>query len=214
MTDLPSDAEAREGLAMHGRSLFERGYSCGSSGNLSVRLADGYLVTPTNSCLGRLDPARLSRLDADGRHAAGDAPSKEAVLHLAVYAARPDAGSVVHLHSPHAVAVSCLASVNRKNALPPLTPYYVMRVGRLPVVPYVRPGHPDLAAAVGRAAAGASSVLMANHGPVCAAASLDAAVYAAEELEETARLFLLLQGREVRLLDGAQVAELDAAFPR
>lgn len=214
MTDPQSDGAAREALAMHGRSLFERGYSCGSSGNLSVRLADGYLVTPTNSCLGRLDPGRLSRLDPDGRHAGGDPPSKEAVLHLAIYAARPDAGAVVHLHSPHAVAVSCLAMVNRKNALPALTPYYVMRVGRLPLVPYIRPGHPDLAAAVGRAAAGASSVLLANHGPVCAAASLDAAVYAAEELEETAKLFMLLRGQEVRLLDGAQVAELDESFPR
>lgn len=214
MTDLPSDSAARDALVMHGRSLFERGYSCGSSGNLSVRLADGFLVTPTNSCLGRLDPGRISRLDPDGGHTDGDPPSKEAVLHLAVYAARPDAGAVIHLHSPHAVAVSCLAMVNRKNALPPLTPYYVMRVGRLPLVPYVRPGHPDLAAAVGRAAAEASSVLMANHGPVCAGASLDQAVYAAEELEETARLFILLQGQKVRLLEGTQVAELDAAFPR
>jgi len=202
----------RERICEHAASLFARGFSPGSSGNISVRLDDGIIVTPTNSCLGRLQPARLSRLDAQGELVAGDPPSKEAVLHQAVYRARPSAQAIVHLHSPYSVAVSCLADADPGDVLPPITAYYVMRVGRLPLLPYYPPGDAELAQAVGRATADQRAVLLANHGPVVAGKSLDAAVYSAEELEETAKLYLLLRGENTRFLTDAQVAQLRQRF--
>ncbi len=208
-----SDAGLRERIVRHGESLFARGYGCGASGNISVLLDDGALVTPTNACLGRLDPARIAKLGADGAHLSGDPPSKEAFLHLAMYRARPDARAIVHLHSTCSVAVSCLADVDPADVLPPLTAYYVMRVGRLPLVPYYRPGDAALAAAVHEFARAHHALLLANHGPVVAGKALDAAVYAAEELEETAKLHLLLRGAPVRPLTDGQVAALRTAFP-
>jgi 3-dehydro-4-phosphotetronate decarboxylase len=196
-----------------GRSLFDRGLSPGTSGNLSVRTDDGFLTTPTNASLGTLDPARLSRLDASGAHLDGDPPTKEVWLHMAMYAERQDAKAIVHLHSTYSVAVACLDDVDADDVLPPLTPYYVMRVGRLPLVPYHRPGDKALADAVRRLAHRHHAVLLANHGPVVAGTSLDAAANAVEELEETAKLYLLLRGANVRLLTPAQVAELREAFP-
>lgn len=203
----------RERIALHGKSLFDRGYGCGSSGNISVRLDDGLLVTPTNSCMGRLDPARISRLDAAGNHLSGDAPSKEAFLHLALYQARPDERAVVHLHSTHSVAVSCLAEVDPADVLPPITAYYVMRIGKLPLLPYFRPGDKALAEAVRASAREHRAMLLANHGPVVAGKELDAAVYAAEELEETAKLYLLLRRERTRFLTPGEVADLQEAFP-
>lgn len=203
----------REALCRLGRSIFDRGLTAGSSGNLSVRLADGWLMTPTGASLGDLDPARLSRLDAAGAHVAGDPPTKEAFLHLAMYERRADARAVVHLHSTHAVAVSCLEDVDVREVLPPITAYYVMRVGRVPLVPYHPPGDPALAEAVGKLAGAHHAVLLANHGPVVAGPSLDAAVYAAEELEETARLFLMLRDHRTRFLTPEQVGELRRRFP-
>jgi ribulose-5-phosphate 4-epimerase/fuculose-1-phosphate aldolase len=208
-----TDAAIREAIAMHGASLYNRGYGCGSSGNISVRHDGGILVTPTNSCMGRLDPARISRLANDGTHLSGDKPSKEAFLHLAMYDERPDANAIVHLHSAHSVAVSCLADIDPDDVLPPITAYFVMRIGKLPLVPYFRPGDMALADAVRDKARHHHAMLLANHGPVVAGKGLDAAVYAAEELEETAKLQLLLQGHNVRLLTGAQVSELEEAFP-
>ena len=208
-----TDAAIREAIAMHGASLYNRGYGCGSSGNISVRHDGGILVTPTNSCMGRLDPARISRLANDGTHLSGDKPSKEAFLHLAMYDERPDANAIVHLHSAHSVAVSCLADIDPDDVLPPITAYFVMRIGKLPLVPYFRPGDMALADAVREKARHHHAMLLANHGPVVAGKGLDAAVYAAEELEETAKLQLLLQGHNVRLLTGAQVIELEEAFP-
>lgn len=208
-----TDAAIREAIAMHGASLYNRGYGCGSSGNISVRHDGGILVTPTNSCMGRLDPARISRLANDGTHLSGDKPSKEAFLHLAMYDERPDANAIVHLHSAHSVAVSCLADIDPDDVLPPITAYFVMRIGKLPLVPYFRPGDMALADAVREKARHHHAMLLANHGPVVAGKGLDAAVYAAEELEETAKLQLLLQGHNVRLLTGAQVSELEEAFP-
>jgi len=205
---------AREHLARLGAALYARGLAPGSSGNLSVRIGDGYLVTPTNSCLGRLDPAAVSKLDAGGRPVSGDPPSKEAVLHLSVYGARPSSGAVVHLHSPYAVALSCLADVDPADVLPAITPYYVMRVGTLPLVPYHRPGDRALADAVGSLMGTHSAALLANHGSVVAGASLDEAVYAAEELEETAKLFFVLRGCATRYLTAGQIAELHRTFPR
>tara|TARA_Y100001001_G_scaffold24399_1_gene20587 strand:+ start:199 stop:846 length:648 start_codon:yes stop_codon:yes gene_type:complete len=205
----------REQIATYGKSLFDRGLTMGSSGNISVRLDDGgWLMTPTNACLGRLDPASISTLSAKGEWLDGDKPTKESFLHMAMYAERPQSEAIVHLHSTHSVAVSCLPDVDHHDCIPPLTAYYVMRVGRLPLVPYHVPGDPSLGDAVRGLAGKHSAVLLANHGPVVAGKSLEAAVYATEELEETAKLFLLLRGQNPRGLTPEQVEELEARFPR
>lgn len=206
-----NDRQLRLALVEHGRSLFARGLSPGTSGNLSARVEGGWLLTPTNSSLGSLDPERLAQLDADGRHVAGDPPTKEVWLHLALYAERPDAQAIVHLHSTHAVAVACLDGVDEDDVLPPLTPYYAMRVGRLPLVPYGRPGDPALVEAVRARARERHALLLANHGPIVAGSSLDAAASAAEEIEETAKLVLLLQGLPSRQLTPEQLADLRQA---
>ncbi len=203
----------RDEICLLGRSIFDRGLTHGSTGNISVRVDDGWLLTPTGSNLGRLDPARLAKLDWDGRHLSGDAPSKEAFLHLAMYRERPANGAVVHLHSTHSVAVSVLDDVDPANVLPPLTAYYVMRIGTLPLVPYYAPGDMQLADAVRGLAGRHHALLLANHGPVVGGSSLGAAADAVEELEATAKLHLLLQGRRVRPLSDAQVAELRRKYP-
>ena len=209
----PTDHAAREAICRLGASIFRRGLTFGSSGNISVRLADGgWLMTPTNASLGALDPARLSVLDGHGALVSGDAPTKEGFLHRVMYDGRPDAGAVVHLHSTHSVAVSCLADLDPADVLPPITAYYVMRIGRLPLVPYFPPGDARLAEAVRPLVGKHHAVLLANHGPVVAGTSLAAAANAIEELEETARLFLLLQGHRVRHLTPEQVDELRAKF--
>ncbi|HEV7456363.1 MAG TPA: aldolase [Roseococcus sp.] len=203
-----NEQQAREELVALGASLFQRGFSVGSAGNISVRLADGYLMTPTNSSLGRLDAARISKLDADWNHIAGDKPTKEVFLHRAFLTARPDAGAVVHLHSTYATAISCLDGV-----IPPLTPYFVMRAGReIPLIPYYRPGDAAMEPAIHAAARHARAVLLANHGPVICGPTLTDAVNAAEELEEAAKLALLLQGRKPRLLTPGQVDDLLQTF--
>ncbi len=205
-----NETKLRESIALFAKSLFDRGLTFGSSGNISARLDDGWLLTPTNSSMGTLDPSRLSKLDAQGNLLSGDAPSKEAFLHAAMYAERSEDGAIVHLHSTHSVAVSCLPEVDPADVLPPLTAYYVMRVGTLPLVPYYPPGDKSLADAVRGLAGKHSAVLLANHGPIVAGKSLEAAVYATEELEETAKLFLLLKDRNPRCLTDTQVAELKA----
>lgn len=207
------EAHLREELCRLGRSLFTRGLTHGSTGNLSVRLADGYLMTPTGSNLGELDPARLSRLDASGGHLAGDKPTKESFLHIAMYEERERSAAVVHLHSTWSTAVSVLADVDPKDVLPPLTAYYVMRIGSLPLVPYHAPGDMELAQAVRRLAGRHHAVLLANHGPVVAGTSLSAAGDAIEELEATARLHLVLHGRACRCLTPEQVAALKRRSP-
>jgi len=203
-----TESELRDAIVAHGRSLFARGLSPGTSGNISARTDGGWLMTPTNSSLGALDPERLSRLDEGGGHVDGDPPTKELWLHLAVYGERREAQAIVHLHSTHAVAVACLEEVDPDDVLPPLTPYYVMRVGRLPLVPYARPGDPALLGAVRLRARESHALLLANHGPLVAGGSLDAAASAIEELEETAKLVLLLGGRRTRRLTEAQLAQL------
>jgi 3-dehydro-4-phosphotetronate decarboxylase len=208
-----NETQAREFIAEIGRSMFERRLTFGSSGNISVRIDGGWLMTPTGSSLGRLDPAKLSKLDDTGKLVAGDAPTKESFLHLAMYRERDKAGAVVHLHSTHSVAVSCLHGIDHDDVLPPITAYYVMRVGKLPLVPYFAPGDMALGEAVGRLAAKHSAMLLANHGPVVAGTSLSAAVDAIEELEETARLYLLLHGRPTRYLSQEQIADLKRRFP-
>lgn len=208
-----TDSQTRERIAAMGRSLFDRGLTFGSTGNISVRVDDGWLMTPTGSSLGDLDPARIAKLDLDGLHVGGDAPTKEAFLHTAMYGCRPGAGAIVHLHSTHSVAASCLHDIDPANVLPPLTAYYVMRIGVLPLIPYYPPGDLDLAAAVREMASEHHAVLLANHGPVVAGTSLEDAVYATEELEETAKLFLALQGMKTRPLSDEQVVDLQQRFP-
>jgi 3-dehydro-4-phosphotetronate decarboxylase len=207
-----NESQLREQIALFGKSMFDRGLTAGSSGNISARVDDGWLLTPTNSCLGRLDPANISKLDTAGNLISGDPPSKEAFLHRAVYEKRAGANAIVHLHSTHSVAVSCLLDVDPQDVLPPLTAYYVMRIGTLPLIPYYPPGDLALADAVGKLADKHSAVLLANHGPVVAGKSLEAALYAIEELEETAKLYLLLHGCNPRCLTPGEVRALRQRF--
>ena len=209
-----NEAQQRREMVELGRILDRQGLCPGTSGNISVKLPDGLLMSPTNSRLGGLDAGRIARLDADGRHAAGDRPSKEVVVHQALYGARPRVNAVVHLHAPWSMAVSCLEDVDHENVIPALTPYYVMRIGKLPLVPYYRPGDPALAAAVGRAAATGHALLLAQHGQIVGGRNLADAVANAEELEAAARLFFLLKDRPCRVLSAEGIAELERAFPR
>jgi ribulose-5-phosphate 4-epimerase/fuculose-1-phosphate aldolase len=204
----------RADIVKFGALLYTRGLAHGSAGNLSVRLDDGaILVTPTNSSLGFLTPEQISKVSADGTHIGGDPPSKEAFFHLAVYDERPAAKAIVHLHSTHAVAISCLCHTDNSDVLPPLTAYQIMRIGRLPLVPYYRPGDRKLADAVRGLAGEHKAMLLANHGPIVSGKSLQDAVHAYEELEETAKLFFLVGNRPVSLLTCEAIAELNDVFP-
>jgi 3-dehydro-4-phosphotetronate decarboxylase len=207
-----TESTIREQIVATGESLFNRGLTAGSSGNLSVRLHDGWLITPTNASLGRLDPARISKLDSKGNLLSGDPPSKEAFLHLAMYEQRPYDNGIVHLHSTYSAAVSCMAGLPADDCLPALTAYFVMKVNRLPLIPYHRPGDSELAEAVRKLAANHHAILLANHGPVVSGVSLEAAVYAMEELEETAKLFLLLRGQKISPLSEEQISTLKTVF--
>jgi 3-dehydro-4-phosphotetronate decarboxylase len=205
---LSTESTLRERIVLVGKSIYDRGLTHGSTGNISVRLDDGWLMTPTNSSLGWLDPATLSKLDKHGALVSGDAPTKESFLHRAVYDERANAGAIVHLHSTHSVAVSCLPDTDPDCALPPLTPYSLMQCGRIPMVPYFKPGDLTLADAVRGLAGKHTALLLANHGPVVAGKTLQAALYATEELEATAKLHLLTRGHDPRLLTAEQIAEL------
>ena len=207
------ESRLRESICRFGSLLYMRGYAHGSSGNISVRLDDGILVTPTNSCLGLLDPAEISKVGTNGKLISGASPSKEAFLHLAMYGERSAARGIVHLHCTHAVAVSCQHHENVDDVIPPFTAYHIMKVGKLPLVPYYRPGDKSLAEAVRKMARTHSAVLLANHGPVVAGKSLEDAVYSIEELEETAKLSFLLENKKVNLLTPVQIGELNASFP-
>ena len=208
-----SENAERDSICRLAKSLFDRGLTIGSSGNISVRLDDGWLMTPTGSSMGNLDPNEISKLDLSGNLISGKNPTKESFLHIAMYDERPDSRAVVHLHSTHSVAVSCLADIDKKNVLPPITAYYVMKIGTLPLVPYFPPGDINLAKAVKEMASDHHAVLLANHGPVVAGKTLEEAVYAIEELEETARLFLLLKNMETQYLNQNQVDALTKLFP-
>ncbi|MBV9531122.1 MAG: aldolase [Bradyrhizobium sp.] len=210
-----NETAIRNDICRFARSLFERGLTPGSSGNISIKLDDGgFLVTPTNASLGFLDPANLSRLDVNGHLVSGDAPTKEVPLHNALYQTRSAARAVVHLHSTNSVALSMLPEIDPRAALPPMTAYYLMRCGATALVPYYRPGDPAVAAAIKGLAGKYSSVLLANHGPVVAGDTLEAAVFAVEELEETAKLYLLLRGLNPRYLSPEQIADLAQTFGR
>ena len=208
-----NEIQQRDQIVRLAKSMFERGLTFGSSGNISARVDDGWLMTPTGSTMGTLDPAKISKLDNDGEHISGDKPTKESFLHQVMYEKRPGTGAVVHLHSTHSVAVSCLSDINKKNVLPPITAYYVMKIGTLPLIPYFPPGDLDLAKAVREMASDHHALLLANHGPVVAGKSLEDAVYAMEELEETAKLFLMLKNMNTRFLDDTQINDLKSRSP-
>jgi ribulose-5-phosphate 4-epimerase/fuculose-1-phosphate aldolase len=206
------ETELRHQMVRLCKSLFDRGFSVGSAGNVSVKLPDGILMTPTNSTLGSLEADRISKVDTSGKHVSGDRPSKEVFLHQAFYETRPQAGAVVHLHSTWATALSCLADTDPDDCIPPLTPYVVMRVGRVKLLPYVKPGDPKMGDMIRDLNGGFSAALLANHGPVVSGKDLFSAVCAAEELEETAKLLIALEGRKTRLLTPDQVTELNTTF--
>ncbi len=210
---MTEESHLREQICRLAKSMFDRGLTCGSSGNISARLSDGsLLVTPTGQSMGFLDPTRISRMGADMRHISGDAPTKEIPLHAAFYETRAGAGAVVHLHSTHSVALSMLPDVDPDNVLRPLTPYSIMKLGKVKLLPVFMPGDPAMGEAVRGLAGERSAVLLANHGPVVAAADLEAAVFAMEELEETAKLALLTRGLNPRLLSPDMIAALLARF--
>ncbi|WP_136069300.1 3-oxo-tetronate 4-phosphate decarboxylase [Modicisalibacter radicis] len=210
---MTTETQLREAITRFGRSLFERGLTPGSSGNLSVRTADGHILcTPTNASLGFLDPARLSRLDGEGNWLDGDKPTKEVFLHRAMYRGNPANQAVAHLHSTYSVCLSCLGDRDPEDMLEPMTPYVVMRVGAVAGVPYHRPGDDSLEPEIERLAARYSGIVIGNHGPLVAGRSLKDAVFSIEELEEAAKLEYLMHDRNPRRLDEKEVSELKAQF--
>jgi len=209
---MSAENRIRDEIARLSKSLFDRGFSVGSAGNISAAVEDGILMTPTNSCLGFLDPARISKLDRDGRHISGDKPSKEVFLHRAFYETRPQTGAVVHLHSTFATALSCLADIDPDDCVPPITPYVVMRVGQVKLLPYVKPGDKSMGDMIRELGGRYAAVLLANHGPVVTGKDIASAVYAVEELEETAKLLVLLRDAPKRMLSPENVTELKAVF--
>lgn len=203
----------REQICLLAKSMFDRGLTGGSTGNISARTEDGgLLVSPTGTSFGRLDPARLSLFDANGTLVDGDPPTKEMPLHAAFYETRSTAGAVVHLHSCHSVALSMMPDVDTDNFLPPMTPYAIMKLGRVKLLPFFRPGDPAMGKAVRGLAGKRSAVMLANHGPVVAGKDVEAACNAIEELEDTARLAMLMHGIPARLLDATQVRDLVTHF--
>jgi ribulose-5-phosphate 4-epimerase/fuculose-1-phosphate aldolase len=203
----------REQICLLAKSMFDRGLTGGSTGNISARTADGgLLVSPTGTSFGRLDPARLSHFDAQGKLVDGDPPTKEMPLHTAFYDTRSTAGAVVHLHACHSVAWSMMPDVDTDNFLPPMTPYAIMKLGRVKLLPFYRPGDPAMGNAVRGLAGKRSAVMLANHGPVVAGKDVEAACNAIEELEDTARLAMLMRGFPARMLDDTQVRDLVTNF--
>lgn len=210
MTD---ESNLRDLICTLAKSMFDRGLTGGSTGNISARLPDGgLLVSPTGTSFGRLDPARLSRFDAAGKHIDGDPPTKEMPLHSAFYDTRSTAGAVVHLHSCHSVAWSMMPGVDPDNFLPPMTPYAIMKLGRVKLLPFYLPGDPAMGDAVRSLAGKRSAVMLANHGPVVAGKDIEAACNAIEELEDTARLAILMRGYDANMLSPTQVQALVTKF--
>lgn len=204
-----TESRLREKICLFGRSLFDRGYTHGASGNISVATDDGgMIVTPTNVSLGMLDPASLTRIGASGQLIDGPPPTKELPLHTAMYETRGGARAIVHLHSSHSVAVSMLPELDPLDVFPPLTAYYLMRVGRTALLPYFRPGDPRVGDALRELRGAYGAVLLANHGPVVAGGSIEDATWAIEELEQSARLFLLLKTMSPNMLPAEEVASI------
>ncbi|MCM2572143.1 aldolase [Achromobacter xylosoxidans] len=205
------ETRIREEICTVGASLYQRGYTVGAAGNISARLDDGWLITPTDACLGRLDPAELAKVDLAGNPVSGGKPSKTLALHRGIYQADPAARGVVHTHSTHLVALTLAGVWRQDEVLPPITPYQVMKVGRIPLIPYRRPGDPVAAAQVAALAAQVRGVLFERLGPVVWERSVSHASHALEELEETARLWLMSEPRPAPLSETA-VEELRAVF--
>ncbi|SEN91137.1 Ribulose-5-phosphate 4-epimerase/Fuculose-1-phosphate aldolase [Loktanella fryxellensis] len=206
-----SDALNADLLCTLCQSLFRRGYSVGGAGNVSVRLDNGgFLVTPTGGSLGRLTPDDLARIDTSGNPVPGPKPSKEFAFHRALFDCRPDAGAIVHLHSTYLTALSCLEDLSHENAMRPFTPYYVMRVGYLPVIPYYRPGAMEIARdlVIAANAHSVNAFLLASHGVVVLGKNIEEAVNNAEELEETARLAFILREEKIRYLTETEISDL------
>jgi len=205
---MTNEADLRKQLVELSRSLFDRGYSTGGGGNISLLLPDGHvLTTPTGSCLGRLNISTLSKVDLDGNLISGDKPSKEVAFHLEIYKNNTECRAIVHLHSTYLTALSCIKGLNKENALSPFTPYYVMRIGQLPVIDYFKPGAPQLAQEIGKKAL-YNAILLENHGSVVIGKNLIDAVNNAEELEETAKLFFILQNEKIKYLTSKEIDEL------
>ena len=208
-----SENALRESICELAKSLYDRGLTHGSTGNISARTEDGgLLVSPTGTSFGRLDPARLSRFDASGMHIGGDKPTKEMPLHTAFYETRGSVGAVVHLHACHSVALSLMPDIDKDNFLPPLTPYAIMLLGRVKLLPFFVPGDPAMGDAVRGLAGKHSAVMLANHGPVVAGKTVEAACNAIEELEATARLAMLLRGYEAQQLSPDQIQHVITKF--
>lgn len=205
------ETRVREEICTVGASLYQRGYTVGAAGNISARLDDGWLITPTDACLGRLDPAELAKVDLAGNWVSGAKPSKTLALHQGIYQADPAARGVVHTHSTHLVALTLAGVWRQDEVLPPITPYQVMKVGRIPLIPYRRPGDPVAAAQVAALAAQVRGALFERLGPVVWERSVSHASYALEELEETARLWLMSDPRPAPLSEDA-IEELRATF--
>ncbi|MEO8921809.1 MAG: aldolase [Caldimonas sp.] len=213
-----TEADLREEICRVGRSLFERGYAHATAGNISARLSDGFLITPTDACLGFLDPAALAKVAGDGTHRSGAPASKTLALHRRIYAAEAEAGCVIHTHSTHLVALSLAGAWSADDVVPPITPYYVMKVGHVPMIPYHRPGDPEVAELVAQAierrrANGVAlrAVLLERLGPNVWHRSPAEAMATLEELEETAKLWLMTQPRPAPLSD-SRIEELRACF--
>jgi ribulose-5-phosphate 4-epimerase/fuculose-1-phosphate aldolase len=210
---MTSETKLREQICVLAKSMFDRGLTGGSTGNISTRTEDGgLLVSPTGTSFGRLDPGRLSRFDADGKLISGDDPTKEMPLHTAFYDTRSTAGAVVHLHSCHSVALSLMPDADEDNFLPPLTPYGIMKLGKVKLLPFFLPGDPAMGEAVRGLAGKRSAVMLANHGPVVAGKDIEAACNAIEELEDTARLAILTRGLNPRMLSQAEQQALISKF--
>ncbi|MCR9236318.1 MAG: aldolase [Alphaproteobacteria bacterium] len=208
-----SDTALREHICLLAKSMFDRGLTGGSTGNISAKTADGgLLVSPTGTSFGRLDPGRLSRFDHSGQFLDGDPPTKEMPLHTAFYDTRSAAGAVVHLHSCHSVALSMMPDADPDNFLPPLTPYGIMKLGKVQLLPFFLPGDAAMGQAVRGLAGKRSAVMLANHGPVVAAKDVEAACNAIEELEDTARLAMMTRGLQPKGLTPAQVKEVVTRF--
>ncbi len=208
-----TENDLRDQICLLSKSLFDRGLTGGSTGNISARTEDGgFLVSPTGSCFGRLDPARLSRFDESGQLIDGDPPTKEMPLHTAFYDTRPAAGAVVHLHSCHSVALSMMPDVDWDNFLPPLTPYGIMLLGKVKVLPFFRPGDAAIGDAIRALGGKRAAVMLANHGPIVSGKTVEAACNAMEELEETARLAMMTRGMPVRMLTEDQIQDLVTTF--
>jgi ribulose-5-phosphate 4-epimerase/fuculose-1-phosphate aldolase len=187
-----SESKAREEIVRVGADLYSRRYTVGSAGNISARLEDGWLITPTDACLGHLEPAAIAKVSSDGEWLSGDKPSKTLVLHRAIYDRDPSVGGVVHTHSTNLVALTLAGVWSEENVLPPITPYQVMKVGRVPFIPYCRPGHPSVAERVRELANDVRAVLLERLGPVVWGGTVSQAALSLEELEETAKLWLML----------------------